>query len=336
MNRLLKCVALGGTIAVLPLLNHSASAQDVQLKLISQAPGASWYSYGSTFGEIISASSGQHKIAVEVLPRGGGMANPLAVHTKAAELGFATANAAVWARDGIGKEFEGRPSKDIRTVVGGLQIAHTTVAARKDYVQRTGNDTFEKLVSATSLPRFVMKPTGSQVPIVADYMFQALGTGLEQLRAKNAITQISTAQIAQMIRDGTADVYIENAPVGQATMAEVTLTTEMVFVPIPQKVLDFMTKLGAPAGVMPAGSYRGATADYINPTSPTILIAHKDVPDAVIYQATKALVENAGKIGSTYPALSDWDPKAAAQPDQVVLDLHPGAARYYREQGWIK
>ncbi|MBR3371322.1 MAG: TAXI family TRAP transporter solute-binding subunit [Rhodobacteraceae bacterium] len=325
-----------GAAAALAILAQPVLANDVSLSLISQAPGSSWYSYGSTFGEIISDSEGEFSISVDVLPRGGGMTNPVAASQGVADLAFATANAAVWARDGIGEDFEGRQSQDIRAVVGGLQIAHTTIAARKAYVESTGQDTLEAMMAGPNYPRIVMKPQGSQVPIMADYIFQAMESGLEDMRDKGAITQISTAQIAQMLRDGTADVYIENSPVGQATMTEVTLTTDMVFVPFPENVLDHMTTLGAAAGNMPAGSYPGQDGDYLNPTSATILIANKDVSADVIYQVTKALVEQRDAIAEAYPALADWDPQAGAQPDQAVIELHEGAARYYRERGWIE
>jgi TRAP transporter TAXI family solute receptor len=332
MNRTIRGLAAAATLTLAPI---AASADPLTLTLISQAPGGSWYSYGSTFGDIIAASEGAHSLTVDVLPRGGGMTNPVAVNQRAADLGFVTANAAVWARDGVGEEFEGRESADIRAVIGGMQIGHTTIAARKAFIERTGLDTLEKMLEASSPPRFVLKPPGSQVPLLADYIFEAMGTSLEEQHARGAITQISVAQIAQMLRDGAADVYIENAPVGQATMSEVTLTTEMVFIPFPDAVLERMTELGAPAGPMPAGSYPGLDADYVNPTTPTILIAHKDVPEEAIYQATRALVEARDQIAEAFPALAEWDPRAGAQEDQAVLELHPGAARYYRERGWI-
>ncbi|WP_439562884.1 TAXI family TRAP transporter solute-binding subunit [Roseinatronobacter sp.] len=321
--------------AAFAVMAQPVLANDVSLSLLSQPPGGSWYSYGSTFGEIISDAEGEVSISVEVLPRGGGMTNPVAVSQGVAELAFVSANAAVWARDGIGEDFEGRNSEDIRAVIGGLQIAHSTIAARKAYVERTGQATLEAMMAGPDYPRIVMKPQGSQVPIMADYMFQAMGSSLEDMRDKGAVTQISTAQIAQMLRDGTADVYIENSPVGQATMTEVTMTTDMVFIPFPQEVLDHMTTLGAPAGDMPEGSYPGQDGAYTNPTSATILIANKDVPQDVIYQVTRALVEQREAIAEAFPALADWDPEAGAQPDQAVIALHEGAARYYRERGWI-
>lgn len=333
MNTKLKGLAAATALA---MLTQPAAAEQVSLTLMAQPPGGSWYSFGSTFGEIISDSQGDFDISVEVLPRGGGMTNPVAVSQGLADLGFVPSNAAVWARDGVGEDFADRASPDFRAVVGGLQVTHTTIAARKAYVERTGQTTLEAMMAGPNYPRIVMKPQGSQVPIMADYIFEAMGSSLEDMREKGAITQISTAQIAQMMRDGTADVYIENAPVGQATMTEVTLTTDIEFIPFPQQAIDHMAALGAPASVpMPAGSYPGLEEDYLNPNSITVLIANKDVPDDVIYQVTRALVERQEDIAAAFPALAFWDPEAGAQPGLAVVELHPGAARYYRERGWI-
>jgi len=322
--------------AATAMLVQASAAQEASVTLITMPPGGSWYSFGSTFGEIISKSVGDMKISAEVLPRGGGMSNPVAVSDGLADFGFVQANAAVWARDGIGEDYADRKSPNIRAVIGGLQIAHLTITARKEYVERTGQTTLEAMLKGPDYPRIVLKPQGSQVPLMADYVFAALGTSLEEMRERGAITQVSSSQMAQMVRDGTADVYIEGAPVGQATMSEVTLTTDMVFIPFPQVVLDRMTELGAPAGDMPAGSYRGQDGPYRNPTSATILIANADVPEEVVYQATKALVERQQDVADAFPALKYWDPQAGAQSDQAVIELHPGAARYYRERGWIQ
>lgn len=321
--------------AALAVMAQTATADETGLTLMTMPPGGSWYSFGSTFAEIIDESTGELSFTTEVLPRGGGMTNPVAVSQGLADLAFASANAAVWARDGLGEDFAGRESPNIRAVVGGLQISYMTVLARRDYVERTGQTTLEAMIAGPDYPRFVLKPPGSQVPLMADYVFQALGTSLEEMRERGAITQISGSQMAQMLRDGTVDVYIEGAPVGQATMSEVTLTTDMVYIPFPETALERMGELGSPPADMPAGSYTGQDEAYRVPTSTTILIANADVPDEVIYQVTRALVERQEDVAAAFPALQHWDPQAGAQPDQAVIELHPGAARYYRERGWI-
>jgi len=330
MNKL-----LGALAAVVFMFSPVAAQTQKTINFITQPPGGSWYSYGSTFAEIIASSDGPFDIHVEVLPRGGGMANPVAVNQGVADIGFVSTNGAVWARDGIGKEFKGRESTNITAIAGGLQITYTTAIARKAYVEQTGNDSFDKLLAAKNLPRMVMKPTGSQVPLIADFMFQARGTSLEALRGKGAIVQVEVAQISQMLRDGTVDVYIENAPLGQASMTEVTLTSDMVFLPMSDTVLTHMNKLGLPTGTLPAGSYNGLDFDYVNPTSPTILIANRNLDENLVYEITRALVENREKIAKAYSALATWDPQAGAQLNQTAIALHPGAARYYRERGWI-
>lgn len=314
----------------------AAWAQDMTIRIISQDPGTGWYAYGSAVGEIIDQSKGSHALNADVLPRGGGMMNPLAVGQGSADLGFATASAALWAREGIGEEFEGRAADNLRALVGGLQVTYTTVVARRAYVERSGLSTFDEMVNADNPPRFVLKPTGSQVPILADHMFEALGTDLETMRGRGAINQISTAQIAQMMRDGTADVYIENAPLGQATMQELALTTDLVFAPMSDTVLDHMIEVGVPRITLPEGSYPSMEGDYASSNTPTILIATTDMDDEVAYQITAALVEARDQLADAFPPLAGWDPEAGAQPDQAVLELHPGAARYYRERGWIE
>ncbi|MCS2609942.1 TAXI family TRAP transporter solute-binding subunit [Halomonas dongshanensis] len=328
-----KNAALAAILAAAPM---AAWAQDSTVRIISQDPGTGWYAYGSAVGEIINKSEGEINLSADVLPRGGGMMNPLAVGQGSADMGFATASAALWARDGIGEEFEGRAAENLRALVGGLQATYTTVVARRAYVERSGLTTFDDMVNADNPPRFVLKPTGSQVPILADHMFEALGTSLDEMRERGAINQISTAQIAQMMRDGTADVYIENAPLGQATMQELALTADLAFVPMSDAVLDHMTEVGVPRITLPEGSYPGMEGDYASSNTPTILIATTDMDDDVAYQITKALVEARDELAEAFPPLADWDPEAGAQADQAVLELHPGAARYYRERGWIE
>ncbi|MFG6666819.1 TAXI family TRAP transporter solute-binding subunit [Halomonas sp. HNIBRBA4712] len=328
--------SLKALLASTLLLPMTAVAQDATVRIISQDPGTGWYAYGSAVGDIIKKSQGELDLNADVLPRGGGMMNPLAVGQGAADLGFATANAALWARDGIGEEFEGRAAGNLRTLVGGLQAAYTTVVARRAYVERTGLETFEEMVNADNPPRFVLKPTGSQVPILADHMFEALGTSLDEMRDQGAINQISTAQIAQMMRDGTADVYIENAPLGQATMQELALTTDLFFAPMSDDILDHMTEVGVPRITLPDGSYEGMDGDYATSNTPTILIVSADMDDDIAYQVTRAMVEARDQLADSFPPLAGWDPEAGAQADQAVLELHPGAARYYRERGWIE
>ncbi|MDT9081471.1 TAXI family TRAP transporter solute-binding subunit, partial [Escherichia coli] len=53
------------------------------------------------------------------------------------------------------------------------------------------------------------------------------------------------------------------------------------------------------------------------------------------YQITKALVENAETMGNAHAAWKLFKPEDAWKPENVGIELHPGAVRYYKERGWM-
>lgn len=322
-------------IALATLFFTGVAQASVESTIISQPPGNSWYTYGTTFSRVVpDATNNEYKI--KLIPRGGGMTNPIAVNDAKADFGFVTANTVVWARDGITDLYKDKKSENMRLVLGNLQEAYTIIIARKSWVDQTGNNTLEKIVNADKVV-IAMKPTGSQVPIIADFLFKTLGTDLDTLKAKGKVIQISGGQASQMLRDNTVDVYIDNVPAMHPNLTEMTLTTDVVYIPHDKKQLDELAKLGLPTGTMPAGTYQGQTADYVNPVSATTFIAGANVKEETVYNVTKALVENEKKLKESSAALASWNPaNIEKEAAELNVELHPGAAKYFREQGWLK
>lgn len=64
---------------------------------------------------------------------------------------------------------------------------------------------------------------------------------------------------------------------------------------------------------------------------PNILAVRADVPEEDVYQITKTMYENLPFLNNIHPAT-----KAMALEKAIAglpMPLHPGAARFYREQG---
>ncbi|MDR3413974.1 MAG: TAXI family TRAP transporter solute-binding subunit [Formivibrio sp.] len=323
-------------ITMTALLAYAGTVQaETVVKIAAEDPGGSWYSYSATFSRIIEQAT-KGEIKAEIVPRGGGIANPSLVNLDKADFGFTTSNAAAWARDGLDAVYHGKKHDNLRGMIGGMQFAYTMVIANRDYVKKNNIKVLDDLFTNKVAPRFVVKPNGSQVPLIADVAFQTFGTDLVKLRASKQLTQVSPSQIAQLVRDSTVDVYFENAPAKQATVTEVTMTNDMAFVPFSDKTLKTLAGYGMPTMTMPANTFKGQTEDYKTAVSSTIMVTNKDVPDAVVYKVTKALVENMEAIQKEHAPLQVWNPEKGAQLDQSILPLHPGAAKYYRERGWIK
>lgn len=83
--------------------------------------------------------------------------------------------------------------------------------------------------------------------------------------------------------------------------------------------------------VIPAGTYPGQTEDINTVAQPNILTVNADVPEEHVYQITKTMYENLAFLRNIHPATQDMTLENAIEG--MTVPVHPGAARYFREQG---
>lgn len=82
---------------------------------------------------------------------------------------------------------------------------------------------------------------------------------------------------------------------------------------------------------IPAGTYPNQAKDINTIAQPNIMAARADVPEEDVYQITKTIYANLPFLNNIHPAT-----KAMALEKAIAglpMPLHPGAARFYREQG---
>ncbi len=82
---------------------------------------------------------------------------------------------------------------------------------------------------------------------------------------------------------------------------------------------------------IPAGTYPNQEVDINTIAQPNILAVRADVPEEDVYQITKTIYANLPFLNNIHPAT-----KAMALEKAIAglpMPLHPGAARFYREQG---
>ena len=65
------------------------------------------------------------------------------------------------------------------------------------------------------------------------------------------------------------------------------------------------------------------------------VISSSKVPAESVYQVVKAVFDNFEEFKKLHPALANLKPEDMIK-DGLSAPLHDGAARYYREKGWIK
>jgi hypothetical protein len=85
------------------------------------------------------------------------------------------------------------------------------------------------------------------------------------------------------------------------------------------------------ASVIPAGTYAFVRSDYQTIGMYNFAVAHKDLPDDLVYAIVKAVFANHDRLVAIHPSAKET--LAANVSRNGFLPFHPGAARYYREIG---
>jgi uncharacterized protein len=80
-----------------------------------------------------------------------------------------------------------------------------------------------------------------------------------------------------------------------------------------------------------AGTYRSLTKDYPTIGLYNFAVAHKDLPDGLVYQIVKTVFEHHAELMKAHPVARETVPENIAR--NTLFPVHPGALRYYREKG---
>lgn len=313
---------------------ENTNSSVVKLRILAQQPGTSLYAYATTMSQMLTAAFPPNT-QIEVIPRGGSMSNPTVLNQGDAEIAFGLSYTTALAYKGDKEVYEDRgPHTNIRAITAGMHMSYTFIMARKAYVEKCGCNTLEQMMSLKDIPRIAMKPQGSVVIPISDSIFKSMGTNLAEIREKNKLIQGQPSQIGEMLRDSRVDVYIDNVPFNHAGVTEVTMTNDIVFIPISEKAINILVTAGMSKETVPAGTYKGLNYDYITPATGMIVMANKNTADDIIYLFTKTIVEQRELLVKDNAALSTWIPEKGMKPEYVGIPLHSGAKRYYDERGW--
>lgn len=296
-------------------------------------PGTSWYVFAATLAQLLQRSLPQ-TTQVEVVARGGGIGNPILVDRGEETIAIAQAATAAWAYAGNPVAYQ-QEHRNLRALVGGLNRVWMAAMLTEEYIGRTGNDTLRKAILSSEPLRIVMKPRGSTVPVVADMLFESLGTsrsGIEQ--RGGSITQVAANQVSSIIRDGRADLYLETAIRGHPTVTEVATTTSVRFLDYPEETIAMLAGPGVERTPMPEW-FRGQPGPIDSVDMGTVLITHRDTPPDLARLITGTVCENKEAMATAHRAWEDFEPREAAQLKKTGVPLHEGAEAYYRQRGWM-
>jgi TRAP transporter TAXI family solute receptor len=318
---------------IFPTAAQLAGTQDVRFG--AMPIGSSWYVYAASFSKILERALPPGS-TVEVVPQGGGIANPLTVSQGKAEVALANVATCRWAFDGI-EMYNGRKSTNIRALAGGLNQVFVVVIFSKDFIAKTGIDSIQKIADRKYPVRFITKTEGSTAPPAARMIFAQYGMSFDTIKQWGGqVIQVSGGQIPSMMREGRADLWIDVVPPNHPAVSEGMLTANLTIVPLEEKTIQALGARGLYGDTIPPGSFptQGKPIRTVNPG--TVIIVNESMPDNLAYLLTRTICESKDELVAANPSLAPFVPQDAWKPENTGIPLHPGAIRYYKEKGWMK
>ena len=229
---------------------------------------------------------------------------------------------------------EGSFDKPLKTVTGiaSLYPVYQTIATLKK------KDDINKIEDIVDKHIF-LGPKDGGGPVAFWKMMDEYGIDEKTIKAAGGkISYGSYNDGASMMADGNVDVFLGGGGPAIAALQEIEMTNELKIIPIDQDKLESINEKGFGIAYdnLPAGTYKGQDEDVPTYTMVAMLTAQKDLDEEYVYNLTKVFWENMDSFEAQIPE------RAKYFTLETVLDgidpetLHPGAKKYYEEQGVLK
>ncbi len=150
-------------------------------------------------------------------------------------------------------------------------------------------------------------------------------------------TELTSTEQSTALCDGNIDAYgytvgVPNAGVSVATDGCNAYIVDLGDDPAATKLVEENDYYAFTT--IPAGTYFTTDEDVTTFGVMATFVSHASVSDDVVYEVTRAVFENLDDFKALHPAFRNLDP-ATMIIDALSAPLHPGAERYYKEQGWM-
>ena len=148
------------------------------------------------------------------------------------------------------------------------------------------------------------------------------------------IEYLPFGESVELMKNRQLDATLQSALLGVSGLRDLATSVDIVVIAIPADVLRKIDADVYLPAIIPANTYRGQTKDVPTVAVQNVLVTHEGVPDDTVYAVTKTLWTSTSDLVAAHPAATAMDPAKALAG--IVIPLHPGAERYYRETGVLK
>ena len=318
------------TLAAVAALSTAALAAPVsaQQKFVTIGTGGVtgvYYAAGGAICRLVNKDRAKHGIRCSVESTGGSVFNVNTTKAGELDLGFAQSDVQYNAVKGLSQFKDGGAVADLRAVFAVHPEPFTVVARKEANIGK-----FEDFKGK----RFNVGNPGSGTRASMEELLTAMGWKLSDF---SLASELKADEHGPALCDGKIDGFFYGVGHPSANIQDPTTSCGAKLVSLTGPVVDklvadkpYYAKVSIPAGLYPNNPQATPTYGVL-----ATVVASVKTPADTIYAVTKAVFDNFDEFKKLHPALAHLKPEDMVK-NGLSAPLHDGAARYYKEKGWIK
>lgn len=298
---------------------EDASFDDLFVTVATGGTSGVYYPLGGGLATILEDTLG---IDASVQATQASVENVNLILSGRAELAFITGDTGFQAYEGSGA-FEGEePKKDLRSLAAFypnyLQVITTKDSGIKSFADLKGK-------------KVAVGAPNSGTELAARVLFEGHGMSYEDITPD----YLSFAEAVEQMKNGLIDGAVLSSGLPNSAIMDLETSHGVTLLPIEDDAMKYLTEKYSylQESVIPADTYSN-DKDVPAIAITNALIVNKDLTEDEVYHITKAIFENLDTLVNAHSAAEDIDINHATEG--LGIPLHPGAEKYFKEEGVLK
>lgn len=283
-----------------------------------------YYPTGGAICRLVNKGRKDHGIRCSVESTGGSVYNINTIREGELEFGVAQSDWQYHAYKGTSKFEEKGAFEDLRAVFS-VHPEPFTVVARADSGVKNFADLKGKRVNIGN--------PGSGQRGTMEVLMEGMGWTTDDFELA---TELKAAEQSAALCDNQIDAMVYTVGHPSGSIQEATTACDSVLVTVDGAAVDKLVADNSyyRTATIPGGMYRGNEGDTGTFGVGATFVTSAKVSEDTVYTLVKSVFENFDAFKKLHPAFANLKPEEMAQ-DGLSAPLHPGAAKYYKEKGWV-
>lgn len=307
-------------LAAVTLFLFGACEQgETLLSIAAGTTGGTWHPIGGVMGSMINEYVAGIRVNVESTD--GGVENVRLLGTRQSDIALCIAATALSGYRGAPPYQQ--PFDNLRTLISSFQLGYFHMAVLEASPLRSAEEIQGKRVA-------IGPPGHGSIPRQKE-IYEEMGISFEEFTP----IYLPFRDALQSLGDGRLDAVALYQALPSPSLIEFGVTNAFRLLPVSQRDREGLEGKYPyfVSTAIPKEAY-GLSGGVATVATGNVILVREGIPEEVVYQITRAILEHVDEFRSAHPSVQDFQPEMAVLGS--IVPYHPGAERYYKEIGLLE